>query len=111
MGRDFMGGGAPPVSQSLRECVDAEVKRVVDEQYERGMFLLRSNTYLLDELASLLLEREKVGGEELMKLVNKAAAAGKLVRGEQKMAAADKLVMGEQKMAAASFSGEKPSSS
>jgi hypothetical protein len=73
--------------------------------------LLRSNTYLLDELASLLLEREKVGGEELMKLVNKAAITGKLVRGEQKMAAASKLVMGEQKMAAASFSGEKPSSS
>jgi cell division protease FtsH len=98
MGRDFMGGGAPPVSQSLRECVDAEVKRVVDEQYERGMFLLKSNMYLMDELASLLLEREKVGGEELRKLVDKAAAAGKLV-------------MGERKMAVASFSGEKPSSS
>merc|ERR1719476_1255454 len=36
MGRDLMGGGgSPPVSQSLKEKVDAEVKRVVDEQYER----------------------------------------------------------------------------
>jgi cell division protease FtsH len=96
MGRDFMGGGAPPVSQSLRELVDSEVKRIVDEQYDRGMFLLKSNMYLMDELADLLLEKEKVGGEELVKLINKAAAAGKLV-------------MGDQKMAVAGFTGERPS--
>ncbi|CAK0863157.1 unnamed protein product, partial [Prorocentrum cordatum] len=73
MGRDMMGGGgAPPVSQSLREKVDAEVKRIVDAQYERGMSLIRSNMYILDELANLLLEREKVNGDELVKLINKA---------------------------------------
>merc|ERR1712151_175921 len=87
-GRDFAGGGAPPVSQNLRVLVDAEVTRVVDEQYERGMHLLRSNMFLLDELAKKLLETEKVGGEELVKLINQAAAAGKLVMGDQKMAAA-----------------------
>merc|ERR1719189_766377 len=43
MGRDFMAGGAPPVSQSLKQKVDAEVKRIVEEQYERGMKLLTSN--------------------------------------------------------------------
>jgi cell division protease FtsH len=89
MGRDMMGGGgAPPVSQSLREKVDAEVKRIVDIQYERGMNLIRSNMFLLDELAKLLLEREKVNGDELVKLINQAAAAGKLVMGDQKIAAA-----------------------
>merc|ERR1719215_2226610 len=62
MGRDFMGQGAPPVSQSLRQLVDSEVKRIVDTQYKRGMELLRANMYLLDSLAELLLEREKVGG-------------------------------------------------
>merc|ERR1719382_2066956 len=36
MGRDFMGGGAPPVSQSLKKMVDAEVKSMVEEQYQRG---------------------------------------------------------------------------
>eukprot|EP00972_Heterocapsa_arctica_P008782 1288360-Heterocapsa_arctica.AAC.1 len=36
MGRDFMGGGAPPVSQELRQKVDAEVKRMAQEQLERG---------------------------------------------------------------------------
>merc|ERR1719222_688808 len=59
MGRDMNGGGAPPVSQSLRETVDREVKSIVDEQYERGMKLIRSNMYLLDSLADLLLEKEK----------------------------------------------------
>lgn len=64
------------------------MKTIVDEQYERGMKLIRSNMYLLDSLADLLLEKEKVGGEELVKLINQAAAAGKLVMGDQKMAAA-----------------------
>merc|ERR1719327_1885909 len=57
MGRDFMGGGAPPVSQSLRQMVDAEVKRIVEVQYERGMKLLTSNMHLLDAVAGKLLEQ------------------------------------------------------
>ena len=69
MGRDFMGQGAPPMSQALRQQVDAEVKRIVDEQYQRGMKLLRDNMYLLDELAKKLMEEEKVSGEQLMKLL------------------------------------------
>jgi len=88
MGRDFMGQGAPPMSQSLKQTVDAEVKRIVDEQYKRGMTLLRDNMYLLDELAKLLMEEEKVSGEQLMKLINKAAAEGKLVMGNNQMAMA-----------------------
>jgi cell division protease FtsH len=91
MGRDFMGGGAPPVSQSLRQKVDAEVKRIVDEQYKRGMFLLKSNMFVLDGLANKLLEQEKVGGEELMELINEAAVEGKL----------------ETTMAAAAYCGER----
>jgi len=79
MGRDFMGGGAPPVSQSLRKLVDSEVKRFVDVQYKRGEELLKSNIYLLDKLAAQLMDQEKVGGEDLMKLINQVAAEGKLV--------------------------------
>merc|ERR1719225_1167965 len=78
MGRDFMGGGAPPVSQSLRQKVDGEVRRIVDVQYERGMKLLSSNMPLLHALAAKLMDQEKVSGEELMKLINQTAAQGKL---------------------------------
>ncbi|OLP73483.1 ATP-dependent zinc metalloprotease FtsH 3, partial [Symbiodinium microadriaticum] len=88
MGRDFMGQGAPPMSQALKQKVDGEVKRIVDEQYQRGMKLLRDNMYLLDELAKLLMEEEKVSGEQLMKLINKAAAEGKLIMGNSQMAVA-----------------------
>eukprot|EP00972_Heterocapsa_arctica_P052001 7649990-Heterocapsa_arctica.AAC.1 len=79
MGCDFMGGGAPPVSQELCQKVDAEAKRMVPEQLERGRYLLKSNMYVLDEFAAKLLEQEKVNGDELMKLINMAAAEGKLV--------------------------------
>merc|ERR1719215_1808122 len=95
MGRDMMGGGAPPVSQSLRQLVDNEVKRIVDFQYKRGMELLKSNMYLLDSLADMLLEREKVGGEELVKLINMAAAQGKLVMPNQQPVAVAAAFVGE----------------
>eukprot|EP00435_Cladocopium_sp_Y103_P014584 s2090_g3.t1 len=88
MGRDFMGQGAPPISQQLKQLVDVEVKRIVDEQYQRGTQLLRDNMFLLDELAKMLMDQEKVNGEELMKLINKAAAEGKLVMGNSRMAVA-----------------------
>jgi len=84
MGRDLMGGGAqpvsraPPVSQSLRQKIDAEVRRMVDAQYERGFKLLSSNRCLLDTLAQKLLDREKVSGRELREMVNVIAAQGKL---------------------------------
>merc|ERR1719219_2286267 len=92
MGRDFMGGGAPPVSQSLRQKIDTEVRRIVEQQYERGMRLLSSNMSLLHALAEKLIDQEKVSGEELMKLVNETAAQGKLT------------------LAAAAFTGELGSS-
>eukprot|EP00913_Durusdinium_trenchii_P023498 g22075.t1 len=88
MGRDFMGQGAPPISQALKQKVDDEVKRIVDEQYQRGMKLLRDNMFLLDELAKMLMEEEKVSGDALLKLINKAAAEGKLVMANSKMAVA-----------------------
>ena len=101
MGRDFMGQGSPPMSQALKQQVDVEVKRIVDEQppgrswkcrqfprYERGMKLLRDNMFLLDELAALLMEQEKVSGEELLKMINKAAVDGKLAMDQKQMAMA-----------------------
>jgi hypothetical protein len=55
----------------------------VEKQYEHGMFFLSSNMYVLDKLADLLLEKEKVNGDELMRLINVAAAEGKLALGQE----------------------------
>ena len=48
-------GGASPAT---RELVDAEVRRIVDECYERSESLLRENREKLDALADALLEKE-----------------------------------------------------
>merc|ERR1719161_1768461 len=52
MGRDFMGGGAPPVSQSTKRLIDEEVKLIVEE---------------------------KMTGQQLTQLINSLAGEGKLV--------------------------------
>ncbi|CAE8631437.1 unnamed protein product [Polarella glacialis] len=102
MGRDAMGGGgAPPV------------RRMVAEQYERGMALLTANRYVLDKVAEKLLDQEKVDGQELMKLVNDAALVGKLVMNSSLpvMAAAsyvgEKAQEGKDDIVAAAFTSER----
>jgi len=92
MGRDMAGGGSPPVSQSLKQTVDAEIKRIVQEQYERGRKLLQANMWLLDRVANKLIEQEKMNGEELFKLVNEAAVKDKLVMDTNRVAAMASLV-------------------
>ena len=58
-----LSDGAPPgaagaVSESTRQLVDAEVRRIVDECYVRALALLRQNRVRLDALAWELLARE-----------------------------------------------------
>jgi cell division protease FtsH len=50
--------GADPVSEATQELVDAEVRRIVDEEQEATERLLASNRERLDALADALLERE-----------------------------------------------------
>merc|ERR1719162_459548 len=80
MGRDFMGGGgAPPVSQKLRQQVDEEVTYIVKEQFNRGMCLLKDNKSLLDAISLRLIDQEKMNGDELIEMIQEHAAAGRLV--------------------------------
>ena len=50
--------GAEPVSEATQELVDAEVRRIVDEEQEATERLLAENRERLDSLAEALLERE-----------------------------------------------------
>jgi len=70
MGRDMMSGGSPPISQKLKLTVDNEVRHIVEAQYERGMYLLKTNRPLLDRLSNKLIEQENVGGDELLRLIH-----------------------------------------
>jgi cell division protease FtsH len=50
--------GAEPVSEATQELIDAEVRRIVDEEQEATEQLLADNREKLDSLAEALLERE-----------------------------------------------------
>jgi cell division protease FtsH len=50
--------GAEPVSEATKELIDAEVRRIVDEELDQVRQLLTENRERLDALAEALLERE-----------------------------------------------------
>jgi cell division protease FtsH len=50
--------GSEPVSEATQELIDAEVRRIVDEEMEATEQLLADNRERLDALADALLERE-----------------------------------------------------
>ena len=57
-GQSALLPGAEPVSEATQELVDAEVRRIVDEEQEATERLLSENRERLDSLAEALLERE-----------------------------------------------------
>ena len=70
----MMSGGAAE-GDDLKNKADEEIDRILAEQYERGMKLLTENRDVLDEVAKVLIEKEKIDGKELlqvMKTVNPA---------------------------------------
>ena len=63
LGREFAQRRA--VSEQMAETVDAEIKRLIDEAYERARTILAANRPLLDLMADALLERETLDREEI----------------------------------------------
>ncbi len=63
LGREFAQRRA--VSEQMAETVDAEIKRLIDEAYERARTILAANRPLLDLMADALLERETLDREEV----------------------------------------------
>jgi len=53
------------VSEQTAQLVDAEVKRVIDEAFQRAMDTLRANIDLLHKVAGALLERETLTREDI----------------------------------------------
>ncbi len=56
--------GSDPVSEATQELVDAEVRRIVDEEFEATRTLLSANREKLDSLAQALLDRETLDEHE-----------------------------------------------
>jgi cell division protease FtsH len=57
-GQNFLLPGAEPASAATQELVDAEVRRIVDEEHDATRHVLGEHRQNLDALAAALLERE-----------------------------------------------------
>jgi len=66
----MMSGGASE-GADVKNKADAEIDRILAEQYERGMNLLTENRDVLDAIAKILIEEEKINGKELLATIQK----------------------------------------
>jgi len=57
-------------SQKIAENIDKEVKKIIDEAYEKAITLLTQNRDKLDALAHKLLEKETLYAAEIYELLN-----------------------------------------
>ncbi|HBI86015.1 MAG TPA: ATP-dependent zinc metalloprotease FtsH [Ruminococcus sp.] len=67
IGRDY--GHVRDYSEAVAARIDAEVRRIVEEGYERALAILKENRHQLDALAEYLLEYEKVNEDEFVRIM------------------------------------------
>jgi cell division protease FtsH len=61
--------GAVEYSEATAEIIDSEVKEIISEQYSRALDILRGKKETLERIAQVLLEKEKIEGDELRALL------------------------------------------
>lgn len=71
IGRDF--GHTKSYGEDVAGKIDAEIKRIVDECYEKAKAIILENRKVLDAAAKLLLEKEKISREEFEALFEETA--------------------------------------
>lgn len=59
------------ISPKMQARVDAEIKRIVDESYQKAVVILKKNKKRLNLVAEKLLKQETIEGEEFEKLMKK----------------------------------------
>ena len=68
IGRDFVQ--SKNISEGLSAEVDAEVRKIIDEAYNKSILLLTENSDKLDNVAKVLMEKEKIDGIEFENIFN-----------------------------------------
>ena len=63
VGRDF-GHTSRGYGEEIAGKIDKEVKRIIDECYQNAKQIIKEHNHVLDACAQLLLEKEKITGEE-----------------------------------------------
>jgi cell division protease FtsH len=74
---DFGMEGAKEYSDSTAELIDNEVREIIREQYSKALEILTGQKDILKKGADLLLEKEKIEGEELKALVEASSPNSK----------------------------------
>ncbi len=69
IGRDF--GHVRAYSDEVTASIDAEVKRIIDECYEKAKNIILEHRDVLESSTALLIEKEKIGQEEFEALFQK----------------------------------------
>jgi cell division protease FtsH len=67
--------GPVEYSEATAAVIDTEVKEIITDQYQRAKTILREKKNVLEKGAELLLEKEKIDGEELKALMEKMGTA------------------------------------
>jgi cell division protease FtsH len=61
--------GAAEYSQATAKLIDEEVKTIINQQYQKAQEILKQLQHILDKGAKMLLENEKIEGDELQELM------------------------------------------
>ena len=62
-------------SEATAELIDSEVREILQKQYERSLAILKEKRPVLEKAVQLLLQKEKIEGEELKSLMEETAGA------------------------------------
>ena len=54
--------------------IDREIKAIIDREYQKAIAILQDKKQVLTRGAKLLLEKEKIAGEELQALIDEENA-------------------------------------
>lgn len=71
LGKDI--GHKRNYGEQVAGTIDEEIRRIVDTAYEKAVSILNENMEILHKTAALLLEKEKITGEEFVALFTAAA--------------------------------------
>lgn len=64
-----MMGGGNDQGDILQTRIDDEIDRILKEQYSRGMKIITENKDILDAIAKVLIEKEKIDGKALIDII------------------------------------------